>query len=101
MADIIINYSIVQQSAAKLKQGKEHLEQEVRQVGAQIGQLTGGQGYNTRVASRIFGQSFTDWREGYLHMLDGLIGMSDYLDQVIREHEQLDQNLAGGAGSGH
>jgi len=100
MADIIINYSVVQQSAAKLKQGKDHLQQEIDQVARQIGQLTGGQGYNTRVASRIFGQSFTDWREGYLHMLDGLIGMSEYLDQVIREHEQLDQNLAGGAGSG-
>ena len=100
MPDIIINYSVVQQSAAKLKQGKDHLEQEINRVAQQIAQLTGGQGYNTRVASRIFGQSFTDWREGYLHMLDGLIGMSEYLDGVIRDHEQLDQNLAGGAGSG-
>lgn len=100
MEDIVVSYSHMQHGIAKLKSSQTDLQQEVEAMRTAIINLTGGMGWNTRRASRIFGDSAEQWREGANHMLDGLTGMAEYLQAAMEAHEQLDTNLGGQASDG-
>lgn len=100
MADIQIHYDKVSQTATKLKGGKEYLEDQLNQASGEIRNLTQqAGGFRTQLASEAFYNSFNKWRDGMLHMVGGLDGMSQQLTKVMQEHQQLDQNLGGAASS--
>jgi uncharacterized protein YukE len=100
MADIRIDYDKVSQTSTALKAGKEYLEDQLNQTSGEIRGLTQqAGGFRTQLASEAFFNSFSKWRDGMLRMVGGLDGMSRQLDTVVQEHQQLDQNLGGSAGS--
>ncbi|HEY3629786.1 MAG TPA: WXG100 family type VII secretion target [Jatrophihabitantaceae bacterium] len=100
MANIEISYTHVKEARDGLRQGKEYLEQQLNQTSGEIRNLTAqAGGFKTDLAAPAFYNSFMKWREGMMHMVGGLDGMAQRLDQVVQAHQELDQSLGGAAGA--
>jgi WXG100 family type VII secretion target len=96
MADIEINYQVVQVSAAKLDAGREKLEEQLQQLAREIDSLTTEQ-YRTREASGRFKEGYLEWQKGANHLVSSLTGMSRYLHRVMNEYADLDTSQGGAA----
>ena len=94
MADVEINYQVVQMSAGKLDAGREKLETQLQQLGQQIDSLTSGP-YRTREASGRFKEGYQEWQKGANHLVSSLTGMSRYLHRVMSEYADLDARQGG------
>jgi WXG100 family type VII secretion target len=95
MADINVGYEGLQQAAGQLKSGREELDQKLQQLQSIINNLTSSE-FKTQVASGKFAEFYQQWTTSARGTLESLDGMSNYLNQVMQGHEQLDQQLAGG-----
>jgi WXG100 family type VII secretion target len=96
MADINVGYDGLQQTATQLRNGKDEVNQKLDQLKAQVDQLTSGE-FKTQVASGKFSESYTQFTTGAKNTIQGLDEIVQYLNNVIQQHQQLDQSLAGGA----
>lgn len=95
MADINVGYEGLQQAAGQLKSGREELDQKLQQLQTVINNLTSSE-FKTQIASGKFSEYYQQWTTSARGALESLDGMSNYLNQVMQGHEQLDQQLAGG-----
>jgi WXG100 family type VII secretion target len=94
--DINVGYDGLQNAATQLKSGKEEVTQKLQQLKSLIDQLTNSE-FKTQMASGRFNESYQQWNSGATNVIEGLEGMSSYLNDVIREHQDLDSRLASGA----
>ncbi len=97
MANVHVDYAQLQTSATQLRTGKEEMYSRLTQLQGQISQLVSS-GFVTDRASGRFHESYSQWTNGAKQMLEGLTGMSAFLDTAIRSHQGLDDSLAGAAG---
>lgn len=96
MADINVGYDGLQQTSTQLKNGKEELTQKLQQLKGLVDQLTSGE-FKTQVASGKFNESYQQFTTSATNLVESLDSISQYLNNVIQQHQQLDQSLAGGA----
>jgi uncharacterized protein YukE len=98
MADINVDYDAVVRSANRLKTGRGQLDQKLQQLKGMIDNLIANQ-FKTTAASGKLGDAYTRFTNAAKKSIESLDGMGAYLESVKRQHEELDQNLAGGFGS--
>ena len=96
MTSINIGYDGLQQTSTQLKNGKEELTQKLQQLKGLVDQLTSGE-FKTQVASGKFNESYQQFTTSATNLVESLDSISQYLNNVIQQHQQLDQSLAGGA----
>jgi uncharacterized protein YukE len=98
MSDINVDYDAVIRSANRLRTGRGQLDQKLQQLKSMIDNLISSQ-FKTTAASGKLGDAYTRFTDNARRALESLDGMGSYLDSVKQQHEELDQNLAGGFGS--
>jgi uncharacterized protein YukE len=98
MSDINVDYDAVVRSANQLKNGRQQLNQKLEQLKSMIDNLVSTQ-FKTTAASGKLGDAQSRFTQAAKRTMDSLDGMGSYLESVKRQHEELDQNLAGGFGS--
>ena len=98
MSDINVDYDAVVQAATRLKNGRTELNQKLEQLKSMIDNLVSTQ-FKTTAASGKLGDAQSRFTQAAKRTMESLDGMGSYLESVKRQHEELDQNLAGGFGS--
>ena len=98
MSDINVDYDAVVRAANRLRTGQSQLDQKLRQLKSMIDNLITSQ-FKTTAASGKLGDAYTRFTDAATKANEALNGMGSYLDSVRQQHEELDQNLAGGFGS--
>jgi WXG100 family type VII secretion target len=98
MADINVDYDAVVRSANRLKTGRGQLDQKLQQLKGMIDNLISSQ-FKTTAASGKLGDAYSRFTNAARQTMQALDGMGSYLESVKQQHEELDQNLAGGFGS--
>lgn len=97
MTDVNVGYDGLQRAAAQLRTGQAEMTQRLQALKSMIDQLVGSE-FRTQLASGRFQDSYQQWSTGAQNMIDGLEGMSTFLNDVVREYQDLDNRLAGGLG---
>ncbi|HEY3629784.1 MAG TPA: WXG100 family type VII secretion target [Jatrophihabitantaceae bacterium] len=95
-SSINVSYDGLQQASTQLKNGKEEITQKLQQLKGLVDQLTSGE-FKTQVASGKFNESYQQFTTSATNLVESLDSISQYLNNVIQQHQQLDQSLAGGA----
>jgi len=98
MADINVDYDAVVRSANRLKTGRGQMDTKLQGLKSKIDSLITSQ-FKTTAASGKLGDAYTRFNDAAKRNIEALDGMGAYLESVKRQHEELDQNLAGGFGS--
>ncbi|MFI8094023.1 WXG100 family type VII secretion target [Streptomyces sp. NPDC086080] len=98
MVDVNVGYDGVNRAALQLKTGQDEITQKLQSLKGMVDQLVTSE-FRTQLASSKFQDSYQQWTTGATTMLQGLEGMAGFLNDVVREHQDLDLRLAGGAGS--
>lgn len=97
MANILVSYADVQNSANALATGQQEVEAQLARLKALIDNLVAS-GFVTDLASGKFHQSYEQWNTGARNVMEGLQGMSQFLRTAIAQHQQLDQQLSAAVG---
>ncbi|HET9654815.1 MAG TPA: WXG100 family type VII secretion target [Kineosporiaceae bacterium] len=92
MVDINVGYGEVQAASNRMKSAHQSMIDQVQQLKSMIENLVGS-GFKTQLASGKFHSSYQQWDTGAKNVLDGLAGMSTFLDQVVAKHQELDSQL--------
>jgi uncharacterized protein YukE len=86
----------MQASATKLDQGKTSIEEQLESLRRMIDQLV-QTSFRTQSASPKFHASYEQWNTGAKNAVAGLEGMSAFLKNAIKGHQDLDSSLSQGA----
>lgn len=97
MAEIQVSYQEMQASAQRLDAARDQITQELQGLDRMIEQLVQG-AFKTESASPKFRESFSQWHTGARNAIEGMQGMSAFLNKAVSAHQQLDQSLASGTG---
>lgn len=95
--DVNIGYDGLQRAAAQLTTGQAEINDRLQALKSMIDQLVTGE-FRTQLASGRFQDAYQQWTSGAQDMISGLEGMATFLNDVMREHQDLDTRLAGGFG---
>ena len=93
MADLNVTYEDIAASAKKLRSGKADIEQQLTALKREIDGLVKG-GFVTQKASGAFEASYTEFNTGITKAIEGLEGMSSYLDGASSAMSEVDEKLA-------
>jgi WXG100 family type VII secretion target len=93
--DITVSYEEMQASATKLDQGKASIEEQLESLRRMIDQLV-QTSFKTQSASPKFRESYEQWNTGAKNAVAGLEGMSGFLKNAIKGHQDLDSSLTQG-----
>lgn len=98
MANVNVTYGDVTDVANKLAQAKADLEQQLNQLRSRVQNLTDS-GFVTDQAAPKFRASYEQWDKGTQSAIGGLEGMSQFLKEAVRMHQDLDAQLGNKLGS--
>ena len=93
MANVHVDYEQLQSSASQLRSGQQEVESLLARLKSMIDNLVSS-GFVTDQASGKFQQSYEQWNSGAKNVIQGLQGMSSFLDKAIAQHQQLDSELS-------
>ena len=93
MANVHVDYQELQRSSSQLKSGQQDVEGQLGRLKTMIDGLVAS-GFVTDRASGKFQQSYEQWNSGAKNVIQGLQGMSSFLDKAIAQHQQLDTELS-------
>jgi WXG100 family type VII secretion target len=96
MTDVSVGYEGMDSAASRLQQGQEEMTEQLQSLQSMIDNLVGGE-FRTQLASPKFQESYEQWNQGATQMLEGLDGMSSFLNQAVSGFQELDSNLSSGA----
>ncbi len=94
---ITVRYEELQTTAGQLRAGREEITSNLTRMRSLVDGLVQS-GFVTDTASVRFQQSFMQWNDGANNVIQGLEGMSTFLDQAIARHQQLDSELGAATG---
>ena len=97
MANVHVDYQELQRSASQLKSGQQDVESQLARLKSMIDNLVSS-GFVTDQASGKFQQSYDQWNSGAKNVIQGLQGMSSFLDKAVAQHQQLDTELSKSTG---
>jgi WXG100 family type VII secretion target len=92
-----VDYQELQRSASQLKTGEQDIESQLGRLKSMIDSLVAS-GFVTDQASGKFQQSYDQWNNGAKNVIQGLQGMSSFLEKAIAQHQQLDSELSKSTG---
>jgi WXG100 family type VII secretion target len=95
MSDITASYAEMKSGAQKLNQGKASIEEQLGSLKRMVDQLV-QTSFKTQKASPKFQQSYEQWDKGAKQAVEGLEGMSQFLDKAVQGMQELDSNLSSG-----
>jgi WXG100 family type VII secretion target len=93
MTNLNVTYQDMRDAASKLSNGKQDIETKLRELKSLVDSLVNG-GYVTDKSSKAFDSSYTEFNDGVTKTIEGLDGMSDYLNKAADALEDTDSQLA-------
>ena len=93
MANVNVTYADMQSAAKQLQAGEQTIEGDLSRLKKLIDNLVAA-GYVTDQSSKQFEASYTEFNTGATKMIQGLTGMSQFLDAAAKAFEQTDTQLA-------
>lgn len=95
--DMNVTYSDMTDAAKRLDAGKNDIIGKLNEPKALVGQLVGS-GFVTDAASGAFNTSYEQFDKGTQQAVNGLDGMSQFLNSAATAMQNTDQELAKGIG---
>jgi WXG100 family type VII secretion target len=95
---INVKYDDLQRTAGQLSTGREEMITQLTRLKGLVDTLVAS-GFVTDQASGRFQTSYQQWNTGASNAIQGLEGMSAFLNQAIARHQQLDAELGQSAGA--
>jgi uncharacterized protein YukE len=95
MPDISIDYDALRRMAGDLRRKQQELIQKMESLQNQVNNLITGE-FKTDVASAKLGDAQTRFTQNAKKALEALDRMAQYLERVIQQQTELDQNLGSG-----
>jgi WXG100 family type VII secretion target len=93
MANVSVTYEEMRAAGNQLTSGKGEINDKLTRLQSLIEGLV-GQGFVTDTASKQFQESYNQFTDGATKMMEGLSGMSNYLNSAANTFEEADQSLA-------
>ncbi|MFZ7087105.1 WXG100 family type VII secretion target [Curtobacterium sp. RRHDQ10] len=93
MPNLNVTYGDMQDAAGRLVNGEQDIESKLRELKSLVDSLISG-GYVTDQSSVAFGSSYQEFNDGATKTVEGLNGMSDYLNKAAEALQQTDSELA-------
>lgn len=93
MPNVNVTYQEMQAQATKLSQARSDIDSQLHALQAQVRQLVGG-GFVTDAASGAFDASYKEFTDGAKRCMEGLDGMSNYLNKAASTFQDVDSQLA-------
>ena len=93
MANVNVTYADMQSAANQLRSGESQIEGDLAKLKKLIDNLVAS-GYVTDASSKQFEASYTEFNTGATKMIQGLIGMGQYLDSAAKAFHETDAQLA-------
>ncbi len=93
---INVRYEDLQSTATQLNTGREEMTAQLTRLKGLVDALVSS-GFVTDQASGKFQQSYQQWNSGASNAIQGLEGMTAFLNQAISRHQQLDSELGSAA----
>ena len=97
MANVNVEYEKLTQEAKQLRDGKTEITDKLHHLQTLVNNLV-HDGFVTDSASKAFEQSYTEFTTGAQKTIEGLQGLSQFLDKVVETMRQTDESLASAAG---
>jgi WXG100 family type VII secretion target len=94
MPNLNVTYQDMTDAANKLSSGKQDIETKLRELKSLVDSLVNG-GYVTDKSSKAFDTSYSEFNDGVTKTIEGLDGMSDYLNKAAQALQDTDTQLAG------
>jgi WXG100 family type VII secretion target len=94
MPNLNVTYQDMIDAATKLSNGKKDIETKLRELKSMVDGLVNG-GYVTDKSSKAFDDSYSEFNDGVTKTIEGLDGMSDYLNKAAQALQDTDTQLAG------
>jgi WXG100 family type VII secretion target len=91
--NVNVTYGEMQSAARQLQAGEQTIEGDLAKLKRLVDNLVAG-GYVTDASSRQFEASYTQFNTGATKMIQGLNGMSQYLDAAVKAFHDTDTQLA-------
>ena len=95
MANMNVTYSDMTDAAKRLDSGKTDIITKLNELKALVGQLVGA-GFVTDAASGAFNTSYEQFDKGTQQAVNGLDGMSQFLNKAASAMQNTDDELAKG-----
>ena len=93
MPNVNVTYAEMQSAARQLQAGEQTIESDLSKLKRLVDNLVAG-GYVTDASSKQFEASYTQFNTGATKMIQGLNGMSQYLDAAVKAFTETDTQLA-------
>ena len=93
MPNVNVTYAEMQSAARQLQAGEQTIESDLSKLKRLVDNLVAG-GYVTDASSKQFEASYTQFNTGATKMVQGLNGMSQYLDAAVKAFTETDTQLA-------
>jgi WXG100 family type VII secretion target len=93
MPNLNVTYQDMVDAATKLAGGRQDIDSKLRELKAQVDNLVNG-GFVTERASKAFEASYSEFNDGITKTIEGLDGMSDYLNKAAQALQDTDSQLA-------
>ena len=93
MPNVNVTYAEMQSAARQLQAGEQTISGDLSKLKRLVDNLVAG-GYVTDTSSRQFEASYTQFNTGATKMIQGLNGMSQYLDAAVKAFGETDAQLA-------
>ncbi len=93
MPNINVTYGDMNDAASKLRSGKDELDSRLTQLKSMVDNLV-TTGFITDAASPAFQQVYTEFNQGVTQTIQGLDGISAYLDKAVTAMQDMDHQLA-------
>lgn len=93
MPNVNVTYAEMQAAARQLQAGEQTIEGDLLKLKRLVDNLVAG-GYVTDTSSKKFEASYAEFNTGATKMIQGLNGMSQYLDAAVKAFHETDAQLA-------
>lgn len=93
MPNVNVTYEEMRSAANRLNAGREEINAKLTELQKLVNSLVNG-GYVTDTSSKQFEASYQDFTAGANRTMEGLTGMSTYLNAAADTFQRADQELA-------
>jgi len=93
MPNLNVTYADMQSAASQLQAGEQQVEADLARLKRLVDNLVAS-GYVTDSSSRQFEAAYTEFNTGATKMIQGLNGMSQYLNTAAKAFAETDTQLA-------
>ena len=93
MANINMTFQEIRDQATRLDTGRQELQDKLNALKGEVDQLISS-GFQTDASSGAFGDTYNQFTQGAAATIDGLQGMTSFLNMTAQSMQDLDSQLA-------